>query len=68
MLMRFSMENTNEELASPCIRNCCLDNNDICLGCDRHVDDIIGWAEKPNAEKKRILALCQQRQRERKTS
>jgi predicted Fe-S protein YdhL (DUF1289 family) len=29
---------------SPCVRNCCLDpDSDRCLGCGRHVDDIVAW-------------------------
>lgn len=29
---------------SPCIRNCCLDNNDICMGCFRSLTEITQWA------------------------
>jgi uncharacterized protein len=27
--------------ASPCIRNCCLDAAEVCLGCGRHLQEII---------------------------
>ena len=47
--------------ASPCIRNCCLDGQDICLGCFRHIDEIIAWQGYTKEEKARVLALCQQR-------
>ena len=30
---------------SPCIRNCCLDENDICLGCFRSVEEITSWGK-----------------------
>ncbi|MGV2873061.1 DUF1289 domain-containing protein [Colwellia sp. E150_009] len=23
----------NDKIPSPCVRNCCLDKNDVCLGC-----------------------------------
>lgn len=28
---------------SPCIRNCCLDNEDICMGCFRSLTEITQW-------------------------
>ncbi|MFW5443589.1 MAG: DUF1289 domain-containing protein [Methylococcaceae bacterium] len=28
---------------SPCVRSCCLDEQDICLGCFRSLDEIIQW-------------------------
>ena len=28
---------------SPCIRNCCLDNDDICMGCFRSLTEITQW-------------------------
>ncbi len=31
-------------IESPCIRNCCLDNEDICLGCYRSLAEITQWA------------------------
>ncbi|MGV2873323.1 DUF1289 domain-containing protein [Colwellia sp. E150_009] len=51
----------NKKELSPCVRNCCLDQNDICLGCYRHISEIIGWQEKSESEKKEILACCNQR-------
>jgi len=29
--------------ASPCIRQCCLDDADECLGCGRTLDEIKAW-------------------------
>jgi len=39
------MENQNDIaiVESPCIRNCCLDNNDICMGCFRFLTEITQW-------------------------
>ena len=39
---------------SPCIRNCCLDNNDICLGCFRSLIEITEWA-LVDEEKKQVF-------------
>ncbi|MBQ4810096.1 hypothetical protein A7985_06420 [Pseudoalteromonas luteoviolacea] len=48
-------------VASPCIRNCCLDDKDICVGCLRHIDEIVGWGSKSPQEKLDILAKCESR-------
>ncbi len=50
-----------KSLKSPCVRNCCLDGKDICLGCFRHLDEIIGWTQMTENEKKAVLALASER-------
>lgn len=39
------MKNSHMDLSvkTLCVRDCCLDENDICLGCYRHLDEITGW-------------------------
>jgi predicted Fe-S protein YdhL (DUF1289 family) len=49
-------------IASPCIRNCCLDNHDICVGCFRTLDEIVSWQRLNTNEKKQVLVQCQLRQ------
>jgi uncharacterized protein len=46
---------------SPCVRNCCLDDNDICLGCNRSLTEICGWTESTDDEKREILERCRLR-------
>ena len=46
---------------SPCIDNCCLDQNDICLGCFRHLEEIKHWTKSDSSEKAQILKNCQER-------
>ena len=46
---------------SPCVRNCCLDLDDICLGCFRHLDEITGWQAFSNEEKNAVVLHCQKR-------
>lgn len=43
-------------LASPCIRMCCLDDNDICLGCFRSLQEIIGWSDADRQMRQCFLA------------
>jgi len=52
-------------VASPCVRNCCLDENDICLGCHRSLAEICGWHAASNQEKREILDRCRLRQEQR---
>lgn len=44
-----------KNIESPCIRKCCLDDNDICIGCLRHIDEILIWGKATNKEKALIL-------------
>jgi uncharacterized protein len=46
---------------SPCIRNCCLDDDDICLGCYRSIAEIIQWGTVNNQQRIIILHKAQQR-------
>ena len=50
---------------SPCVRNCCLDENDVCLGCYRTITEICGWSQASEAEKRDILAKSDARRQER---
>lgn len=46
---------------SPCVRNCCLDKEDFCVGCSRHINEIVGWNKLSEQEKARIIRLCKSR-------
>lgn len=48
---------------SPCVRNCCLDDQDICLGCGRSLREITCWSAANNADKLVILAAAEERRR-----
>ncbi|ARD44596.1 DUF1289 domain-containing protein [Colwellia sp. PAMC 21821] len=50
-----------EDIASPCVRNCCLNEQDVCLGCFRNIDEIMAWRQLDVAAKKDVLNKCQQR-------
>jgi len=38
-------------VASPCVRKCCLNEDDICLGCYRHLEEIKRWSAATDARK-----------------
>ncbi len=50
-------------LISPCIRNCCLDDDNICLGCFRSLDEILLWgcSETSIDKKQHILDQAKKR-------
>jgi len=42
-------------ISSPCIRNCCLNEEDICVGCFRSLAEVVGWADANNGMRKSIM-------------
>jgi len=51
----------SNKIISPCVRNCCLNEQDYCLGCFRHLDEITGWAAMSEQQKFAVLEKCQDR-------
>ncbi|WP_413284351.1 DUF1289 domain-containing protein [Vibrio sp. MA40-2] len=60
--------NESQSIASPCVRHCCLDDDDVCLGCNRTLSEILGWSASTNQKKAEILAWAQVRKNGRKYS
>jgi predicted Fe-S protein YdhL (DUF1289 family) len=54
-------------IASPCVRNCCLDDDDICLGCFRSLVEICAWSAASPADKAEILKKCAERREQRRS-
>jgi hypothetical protein len=50
---------------TPCVRNCCLGEDDICLGCYRSISEIMRWSEASDKEKMEILIRCRLRYKQR---
>lgn len=48
---------------SPCVAVCCLDDDDVCTGCQRTGDEIVRWGRMTDDERRQVLALCEQRAR-----
>jgi len=53
------------DVASPCVRNCCLDEKEVCLGCGRSLEEIKAWSEAGDAERRLILERAAARRAER---
>ncbi|PKG81602.1 DUF1289 domain-containing protein [Colwellia sp. 75C3] len=60
-MSNYNRNNQVKLTESPCVRNCCLDGDDLCLGCFRHIDEIVAWRSYSTEEKLKIASLCQQR-------
>lgn len=44
-----------DNITSPCVRNCCLDKQDICLGCHRSLQEILDWGSASELRRIEIL-------------
>ena len=42
-------------VASPCVDICTLDDDDICVGCQRSIDEICAWGAASDTERWQIL-------------
>lgn len=54
-----------DPLASPCVRNCCLDDDNVCMGCGRTLHEIVAWGTASDADKAAILTRSRERVRAR---
>ncbi len=43
---------------SPCVRQCCLNRDDVCMGCFRTLDNILKWTTYSAAMRQQVLAEC----------
>ncbi|MBA53779.1 MAG: DUF1289 domain-containing protein [Pseudomonadales bacterium] len=48
---------------SPCVRNCCLNQEDVCLGCGRTLEEIRGWSQFTTEERTLVLDKARERRR-----
>ncbi len=55
---------------SPCVRLCTLDEQDVCVGCGRTIQEITGWSAMSEPEKlatlDRAAGRCRKRNEKRK--
>lgn len=55
------MQPQERPVASPCVHICALDDDDICIGCQRSVAEITRWSRMDNTERRQVLVLCHER-------
>jgi uncharacterized protein len=51
----------SDPAASPCVRICCLDDVNICIGCGRTLDEIRRWSGMSELEKRETLRRSAER-------
>ncbi|WP_286222392.1 DUF1289 domain-containing protein [Marinobacter apostichopi] len=44
-----------DNVRSPCVQVCALDENDMCIGCQRTGDEILRWTQMTNDERREVL-------------
>ncbi|MGA8134370.1 MULTISPECIES: DUF1289 domain-containing protein [Pseudomonas] len=54
--------NVSPAVPSPCVSLCRLDEQKICIGCFRHVEDIRDWRAADDARRREICEQARQRQ------
>lgn len=54
---------TERPVRSPCVNVCALDDNDLCIGCQRTADEITRWGRMTNDERRQVIALAVERAR-----
>ncbi|MFB4390848.1 MULTISPECIES: DUF1289 domain-containing protein [unclassified Pseudomonas] len=57
------MSDQERPVASPCVNVCALDEQDVCIGCQRTVQEITHWARMDNPQRRRVLQQCHERAR-----
>ncbi|NMY49836.1 DUF1289 domain-containing protein [Pseudomonas sp. WS 5011] len=55
------MQPQERPVASPCVHVCALDDEDICIGCQRSVAEITRWSLMDNVERREVLVQCHER-------
>jgi len=53
--------NVSPAVPSPCISTCRLDEQKVCIGCFRHVEDIREWRAADDNRRREIVAGAEQR-------
>ena len=56
------MSDIESAVQSPCVGNCCLDDDLICLGCFRSLEEVKEWSVVDDFRRRIILQNAKQRQ------
>ncbi|PXX88731.1 DUF1289 domain-containing protein [Marinobacter vulgaris] len=51
-----------DRVSSPCISICALDENEVCIGCQRTGDEIMQWPRLSDDERQAVLEKVAQRE------
>jgi len=62
--MKTEQPTVDKPVRSPCVSVCVLDDNDICVGCQRAGQEISNWGKMDNQQRRAVLELAVVRARE----
>jgi len=57
------VSDSDKPVGSPCVSLCALDEDDVCVGCQRSADEIRRWGLMDNDERRQVLRQCAERAR-----
>ena len=57
------MNQIDDQVQSPCIENCCLNNEKICLGCFRSIVEIAQWSQMNDKMRLDVLLKAENRRK-----
>lgn len=49
---------------SPCVARCGLNDDDFCMGCFRHIDEIVIWSQASDEQKQHICDQLAERKQQ----
>nr|WP_298723933.1 DUF1289 domain-containing protein [uncultured Steroidobacter sp.] len=56
-----SLSPPSPAVASPCIKVCVLDAQQVCLGCGRTLEEIAQWSRMTEEQRRQVVDRAQQR-------
>jgi len=59
--MKKSRNEKEDEVISPCVKKCSLNENNICPECYRSIDEIVSWTDADNLIRRKILEAAKLR-------
>jgi predicted Fe-S protein YdhL (DUF1289 family) len=57
------MNQIEDGVQSPCIENCCLNDEKICLGCFRSIEEITQWQQMNDKMRLEVLHKAENRRK-----
>ena len=57
------MNSNQPGIASPCISQCCLNDDNICTGCFRSINEITLWTQVDDKTRSHFLGNIESRQK-----
>jgi hypothetical protein len=57
-----NQQTTSNNVVSPCVSICALDDDDVCVGCHRTGAEITEWGAMNNAQKLAVMEKVRERE------